>query len=191
MKLIVGLGNPGKEYENTRHNAGFRFIDEYAKSQNLIFNREKFGGMYIEFNYNGEKIILLKPYKYINLSGEVIYNFMKFYKIGIEDLLVISDDLDTPIGCIKLKFKGSSGGHNGLKNIEHHLKTNEYKRIKIGISNNKNINKINYVIGSISKTELDKLNEINKISPSLLTDYLNMSFDKLMSKYNKKLKMED
>lgn len=191
MKLIVGLGNPGKEYENTRHNAGFRFIDEYAKSQNLIFNREKFGGMYIEFNYNGEKIILLKPYKYINLSGEVIYNFMKFYKIGIEDLLVISDDLDTPIGCIKLKFKGSSGGHNGLKNIEQHLKTNEYKRIKIGISNNKNINKINYVIGSISKTELDKLNEINKISPSLLTDYLNMSFDKLMSKYNKKLKMED
>lgn len=191
MKLIVGLGNPGKDYENTRHNAGFRFIDEYAKSQNLTFNREKFGGMYIEFNYNGEKIILLKPYKYMNLSGEVIYSFMKFYKIGIEDLLVISDDLDTPVGCIKLKFKGSSGGHNGLKNIEQHLKTNEYKRIKIGISNNKDINKINYVIGSISKMELDKLNQINKISPSLLTDYLNMSFDKLMSKYNKKLKTED
>ena len=80
MKLIAGLGNPGKEYENTRHNAGFRFIDEYAKSQNLTFDKEKFGGLYTQFNYNGEKVILLKPCKFINLSGEVIYNFMNFYR---------------------------------------------------------------------------------------------------------------
>ena len=186
MKLIVGLGNPGKQYENTRHNAGFRFIDAFASSKNLTFNKSKFGGLYTEFNYNGEKIILLKPQKYINLSGEVIYSFMQFYKIPIEDLLVIVDDLDTPAGSIKIKAKGSSAGHNGLKNIENHLKTKEYKRIKIGISNNKNIDKINYVIGSVSKEEFKLINKINDDAENIIMDYLNMSFDNLMNKYNKK-----
>ena len=191
MKLIAGLGNPGKDYESTRHNAGFRFIDEYAKSQNLTFNKEKFGGLYTQFNYNGEKVILLKPCKFINLSGEVIYNFMNFYKINIEDLLVIVDDMDTPAGILKIKAKGSSGGHNGLKNIENHLKTKEYKRIKIGISNDKNIDKINYVIGRISKEELDKINKVNVLAKDIITDYLTMPFDNLMNKYNRKVKTEE
>ena len=191
MKLIAGLGNPGKDYESTRHNAGFRFIDEYAKSQNLTFNKEKFGGLYTQFNYNGEKVILLKPCKFINLSGEVIYNFMNFYKINIEDLLVIVDDMDTPAGILKIKAKGSSGGHNGLKNIENHLKTKEYKRIKIGISNDKNIDKINYVIGRISKEELDKINKVNMLAKDIITDYLTMPFDNLMNKYNRKVKTEE
>lgn len=191
MKLIAGLGNPGKDYESTRHNAGFRFIDEYAKSQNLTFDKEKFGGLYTQFNYNGEKVILLKPCKFINLSGEVIYNFMNFYKINVEDLLVIVDDMDTPAGSLKIKAKGSSGGHNGLKNIENHLKTKEYKRIKIGISNDKNIDKINYVIGRISKEELDKINKVNVLAKDIITDYLTMPFDNLMNKYNRKVKAEE
>ena len=191
MKLIAGLGNPGKDYESTRHNAGFRFIDEYAKSQNLTFDKEKFGGLYTQFNYNGEKVILLKPCKFINLSGEVIYNFMNFYKINIEDLLVIVDDMDTPAGSLKIKAKGSSGGHNGLKNIENHLKTKEYKRIKIGISNDKNIDKINYVIGRISKEELEKINKVNMLAKDIITDYLTMPFDNLMNKYNRKVKAEE
>lgn len=191
MKLIAGLGNPGKDYKSTRHNAGFRFIDEYAKSQNLTFDKEKFGGLYTQFNYNGEKVILLKPCKFINLSGEVIYNFMNFYKINIEDLLVIVDDMDTPAGILKIKAKGSSGGHNGLKNIENHLKTKEYKRIKIGISNDKNIDKINYVIGRISKEELEKINKVNMLAKDIITDYLTMPFDNLMNKYNRKVKAEE
>ena len=186
MKLIVGLGNPGKEYENTRHNAGFRFIEEYAKVNNLPFKKEKFKGIYTEFNKNGEKVILLKPQKYMNLSGEVVKQFLDFYKIKIDDLLVITDDLDTKIGHLKLKYKGSSGGNNGLKNIEQNIKSRDYKRVKIGISNNDKKDKIDYVIGSVSKEELNKINSVNKYAKDLIDDFLNMKFDNVMNKYNSK-----
>ena len=186
MKLIVGLGNPGKEYEDTRHNAGFKFIDEYAKSKGLTFNQNKFKGLYTTFINNGEKIILLKPQKYMNLSGEVVRDFVTFFKIKTDDILIICDDLDTPLGKIKIKYKGSSGGHNGLKNIEQNLNTNEYKRIKIGISNDKNEDRINYVIGKMPKEDLNKLNEVTSRSPEILEDYLNLKFDNLMNKYNTK-----
>ena len=186
MKLIAALGNPGKEYENTRHNAGFRFIDAFANQEGLTFNKNKFNGIYTEFNYKGEKVILLKPQKYMNLSGEVIRAFLNFYKIPVENLLVITDDLDTPAGMIKIKMKGSSGGHNGLKNIEQNLKTNNYKRLKIGISNNKDTDKINYVIGKVAKEELTLLNKNNVIASNIIYDYLNMTFDNFMNKYNKK-----
>ena len=186
MKLIVGLGNPGKEYEKTRHNAGYRFIDQYAKSKDLEINKEKFGGFYVTFNQSNEKIILLKPAKFMNLSGEVIKDFIKYFKINIEDILIIADDLDTEIGKIKLKYKGSSGGHNGLKNIEENLGTNEYKRLKIGISNNKDKNKKEYVLEKINDEELEKINEVNKVSKDLIDDFINKDFDKVMSKYNKR-----
>lgn len=185
MKLIVGLGNPGKEYENTRHNAGFRFLDAYAKSQNLTFTKEKFNGLYTDFIHNGEKVILLKPCKYMNLSGEVIKDYLEFYKISLPDLLIICDDLDTDSGKIKLKYKGSSGGHNGLKNIESHLKTNEYKRLKIGIGNKKDQNTIDYVIGKVPSEEFEQINAVNNLAPSLINDYLDLPFDKVMNKYNK------
>jgi PTH1 family peptidyl-tRNA hydrolase len=122
MKLIVGLGNPGKEYVKTRHNIGFMAIDKYIENKNLN-SKEKFGGIYYETNINGEKAILLKPQKYINLSGEVIIQFVKFFKINIDDVLIIHDDLDMPVGKTKLRMSGGSGGHNGLKNIELYFKT--------------------------------------------------------------------
>lgn len=186
MKLIAALGNPGKEYENTRHNSGFRFIDEYAKRKSLTFDKQKFKGLYTTLKHNDEKVILLKPQKFMNLSGEVIKQFMDFYKIDSEDLLIICDDLDTEAGHLKLKYKGSSGGHNGLKSIEQNINTNEYKRVKIGISNNIKQDKINYVIGKISKQELEKLNSVNKYAEQLIDDYLNMNFDNVMNKYNSK-----
>ena len=186
MKLIVGLGNPGKQYENTRHNAGFRFIDEYAKIKKLEINKEKFHGLYTQFTQNNEKIILLKPQKYMNLSGEVVRDYIKYFKINIEDILIIVDDLDTEAGKIKLKYKGSSAGHNGLKNIEENLKTNEYKRLKIGISNNNDKDKIEYVIGKVEKQKLDKINEANKFAKDIIDDFISLDFDKVMSKYNKR-----
>ena len=186
MKLIVGLGNPGKKYENTRHNAGFRFIDAYAKSKNLKFNKEKFHGKYIDFIYNDEKVILLKPQKFMNLSGEVVKEYTDFFKIKAEDILIIADDLDTEIGTIKLKYKGSSGGHNGLKNIEQNIQTDEYKRVKIGISNNKETDSIDYVIGKVSKEELNKMNEVNNLAPNLIDDFLSQKFDNVMNKYNQR-----
>ena len=185
MKLIVGLGNPGKEYENTRHNIGFMMIDSILRGLNITNGKEKMGGIFYEANINGEKVMFLKPQEYINLSGNVINKYIQFYKIDIKDLLIIHDDLDLEIGNFKLREKGGSGGHNGLKNIESHLKTKEYNRIKIGISNNKNIDTKDYVLGHFNKEEKEILNKIIEIGPNIIKDYLNMSFTNLMNKYNK------
>lgn len=184
MKLIVGLGNPGNEYENTRHNIGFQTIDKYANKLGISITKSKFNGLYAETLIEGEKVILLKPQSFINLSGEVIRKFVDFYKISINDILIINDDLDLVVGTYKIKKKGSSGGHNGLKNIELHLSTQEYKRIKIGISNNKNMDTKDYVLGKLSKEENKKLDEVKNIVLNILDDYFKVSFEELMSKYN-------
>ena len=186
MKLIVGLGNPGKEYEKTRHNMGFMFIDEYAKEKGVEINKKKFNGLYIDFINNGEKTILLKPQTYMNLSGESVRAFVDFFKIEVQDILIISDDLDLPIGKYKLRPTGSSGGHNGLKNIEFHLKTQNYKRLKIGISHDKAIDTKDYVLGSISQENQKKINDLKKKVNNIIDDFYNNDFDKLMAKYNHK-----
>ena len=186
MKLIVGLGNPGLEYEKTRHNIGFLCIDKLCEHFNVNLNQKKFNGVYTQFSYKGEKIILLKPLKYMNLSGEVIRDFINYFKIETKDILVICDDLDTKIGNFRLRYKGSSGGHNGLKNIELHLSTKEYKRIKLGVSNNKNIDTKDYVLGKFSKEEMELINPIIDIIPNIIEDYQKESFENLMNKYNKK-----
>ena len=186
MKLIVGLGNPGKEYVGTRHNMGFVMIDEIAKSLHTEIKEEKFGGLYTKVNVDGENIILLKPQKYINLSGEVVRKYIDYFKIDVEDILIISDDLDMQVGKIKLKLSGSSGGHNGLKNIELHLKTQNYKRIKIGISNNKNMDTKDYVLGKLYKEEKEEIEKIKNLMPNIFKDYLHNSFDNVMNKYNRK-----
>lgn len=185
MKLIVGLGNPGKEYENTRHNIGFIFIDNFAKKNNLTFNKEKFNGLYVDTIINGEKIILLKPLSYMNLSGEVVKKYVDFFKINIDDILVINDDLDLDIGRIRLRPNGSSGGHNGLKNIANNLNSENFKRLKIGISNDKRIDTKDYVLGKFTKEEQSIIDSKKNTINDLLNDYLMIDFDKLMCKYNK------
>ena len=186
MQLIVGLGNPGKTYEKTRHNIGFMMLDSFANSLNITFDKKKFDGIYTKTKIGEEEIILLKPQKYMNLSGEVVSSFMNFFKIPTENILIISDDLDMPTGKIKLKAKGSSGGHNGLKNIEMHLKTPNYKRLKIGISNNKTFDTKDYVLWTFSTEELQKIQEVEEKIPDIIKDYLTLSFDQLMTKYNRK-----
>ena len=184
MKLIVGLGNPGREYNKTRHNIGFMCIDKIAEHFQVKIDSNKFKGEYTQFNYKGEKIILLKPGKYMNLSGEVIRDFVNFFKIDIEDILIICDDLDTKVGNFRLRYKGSSGGHNGLKNIELHLSSKEYKRIKVGISNDKNIDTKDYVLGKFTKEEIDLINPIINKMTEVIEDYLKLPFDNVMNKYN-------
>lgn len=186
MKLIVGLGNIGNEYNNTRHNVGFSSIDKILEKYNIDKLNYKFEGYYEKINIKNEQVILLKPAKYMNLSGEVIRKYVDYFKININDILIISDDLDQQIGKFKLKSKGSSGGHNGLKDIERNLKTQEYKRIKIGISNNKLIETKNYVLGKFSKDEQSILNNIYDIIPNIVEDFMTLSFDELMNKYNRK-----
>lgn len=185
MKLIVGLGNPGKEYDNTRHNIGFIFIDYFAKKNNVSIDKEKYNGLYIQTVINDEKVILLKPQSYMNLSGEVVRKYIDYFKINIEDILIINDDLDMNFGKIRLRPDGSSGGHNGLKNISLHLNTEKFKRLKIGISNNKSIDTKDYVLGKFTKDELDIIDDIKENINNLLFDYLKYDFDKLMCKYNK------
>ena len=184
MKLIVGLGNPGREYNNTRHNVGFMCVDEIAQHFNTSFDSNKFNGKYAEFNYNGEKVMLLKPQKYMNLSGEVIREFVNYFKIDVENVLIICDDLDTSIGTYRLRYKGSSGGHNGLKNIELNLSTKEYKRIKVGISNDKRIDTKDYVLGKFNKEEIKLINPIIEKMPNIIEDFLTLPFDNVMNKYN-------
>ena len=182
MKLIVGFGNKGNEYNNTRHNVGFMVVDNYINKNNLTL-KSKLDGLYAETIINSEKVIFLKPQNYINLSGDVISKYIKYFKIDIKDILVIHDDMDLEIGTFKIRYKGGSAGHNGLKNIESNLKTNEYKRIKIGISKN-NIDKVDYVLGKFSSTELSKLNKVIDITYNIIEDFVSLSFENLMNKYN-------
>lgn len=185
MKLIVGLGNPGKEYDNTRHNIGFMFIDSFADSLNIKIDKKKYNGLYNEVTINDEKIILLKPQTYMNLSGESIIKYINFFKINIEDILIINDDLDLNFGKIRLRREGSSGGHNGLKNIILHLNSDKFKRLKIGISNDKLLDTKDYVLGKFNKQEKEILEGMKDTINQLLNDYLIIDFDKLMCKYNK------
>lgn len=184
MKLVVGLGNPGKEYNNTRHNIGFMCLDSFTNSRNVKFNKEKFFGLYAEELLNGEKIIYLKPQKYMNLSGEVVNDFVKFFKIDVKDILIISDDLNLPIGKLRLRLKGSSGGHNGLKNIEYHLHSQEYKRLRIGIGSTKNYDTKDFVLGKFNIEEKEILNQTFDTTKKILNEYLIGDFEKLMCKYN-------
>ena len=187
MKLIVGLGNPGKKYYNTRHNIGFEFSDFYLNNSSISENwKNLFDGKYIEFSVNNEKIIFLKPQTFMNLSGDCVGRFFKYFKLDINDILVISDDLDLNLGNFKLKDKGSSGGHNGLKSIEKALGSSNYKRLKIGISKSNDKDIIDYVLGKLSDDELSIIKNEFIILKSVLDDFFNMDFSLLMNKYNHK-----
>lgn len=186
MKLIVGLGNPGSEYENTRHNMGFFYIDQYAKKNNVVFNKKKFNGVYVDFIKNNEKIILLKPQSYMNLSGEVIRKFIDYFNINIKDILIICDDLDTNIGKFRLRSNGSSGGHNGLKNIEFMLNTANYSRLKIGISHDRNIDTKDYVLSKLDKKSITIIENNVDIICNIIDDFYELDMETMMSKYNRK-----
>ena len=133
MKLVVGLGNPGAKYKGTRHNVGFMTMDEVAYQEKFDFDKALFDAVFAQMQIGGEKVIFMKPLTFMNLSGEAIRPLMNYFKIGIEDLLVVYDDMDLPVGKIRLRQKGSAGGHNGIKSIISCLGTSEFNRIKVGV----------------------------------------------------------
>ncbi len=188
IKLVVGLGNPGKQYNNTRHNMGFMVIDEIAKRLDVFKWKERDGALYFDTHIDMARVIFIKPQQYINLSGDVMIKFVRYLDIKTEDILVVSDDLDLPIGSIKLKEKGSSGGHNGLKNIESQLGTNEYRRIKIGISNDKDMDTKDYVLGKLSIKEQKELKPVIDMAADAVLASFHTPFNELMSKYNTRIK---
>ena len=185
MKLIVGIGNPGKEYENTRHNIGFIAIDQIAKKHRLDFSEKKFNSVYTSVRINGERVILMKPETYVNLSGSAVLSMMNYFNIDKEDILIIYDDIALPLGKIRVRFKGSAGGHNGLINIIKYLKTQDFKRMRIGIGSNAKIEKKNWVLGRFSNQESKELENPLKLIESVPEDFINMSFSDFMNKYNK------
>lgn len=187
MKLIVGLGNPGKEYSNTRHNIGFDFIEQYLDYKKIEKKwSSKFEGLLLQTVVGNEKVLFLKPQTFMNLSGNSVVKVCNYFNITVEDVLVICDDLDLNIGNFKLKANGSCGGHNGLRDIENKLNSSEYKRLKIGISKNKQFDTKDYVLSKFSKEELKIYSDLFSNLNSILDDYFKMPFGDLMSKYNRK-----
>lgn len=155
MKCIVGLGNPGKKYENTRHNTGFLVIDELCALFNVNLSQKKFNAHYVKFKYKDNDILIIKPQTYMNLSGHAVASLLGYYKIEPKDMMVISDDLDLPVGKIRFRRSGNDGGQRGVRSIINLLKTQEFNRCKIGIGNNKLIDTADYVLGKVEKEKLE------------------------------------
>lgn len=181
MKMIVGLGNPGKEYENTRHNVGFMVIDHYVNNESW---QKKFDGLYQIETMGNEKVLFLKPTTYMNNSGISVVQASKYYDIDPSDILVIQDDMDIAFGHHKLKKDSSSGGHNGIKSIIAALNTDAFVRLKVGISHDKNKDTINYVLGKFSKEEMNTLKENYKVYNEIIESFIYNGIEKTMNKYN-------
>ncbi len=188
MKLIVGLGNPGIKYENTRHNAGFMVLDRIAQINGISISKSKFEGKHVKTKINGEDVILLKPETYMNLSGLSVRACMDFYKIPRENVLVIYDDLDTPVGSIRLKTKGSAGGHNGMKSVIQAVMGEDFDRIRVGIGRDSKIKIIDYVLTRFKPEEIEDLNRAIDQAAQAAIFSLTHSFEQTMNRYNQKPK---
>ena len=188
MYLVVGLGNPGNEYRMTRHNIGFEIIDYIAAQKNVKVNKLKFKGIYGELNLNGEKVLFLKPQTYMNLSGDSVIEFCNFYKIPPENIIVISDDTALERGRIRIRAKGGSGGHNGLKSVIFQLKTEAFTRIKVGIgaASNANMEMTDFVLGKFTKDELPIIESAMLKTANAVFDIIDNGVDYSMNKYNSK-----
>ena len=185
MYLIVGLGNPEEEYNKTRHNMGFKAINKIAEKYNMQLNKCKFQGLYESGLIENQKVILIKPQTFMNLSGNCVKEIVDFYKIDKENILVIYDDMDIGPGQIKIRKKGSAGGHNGMKSIIKMLGTEEFARIRIGIGRPKhNGDEINYVIGSIPEEEIPSLEEGIEKAKEAVIEILKNGIDIAMNKFN-------
>ncbi len=185
MYLIAGLGNPEKDYSNTRHNMGFDVINKITNITGIKVLKSKFNALYGMGEINNKKVILIKPQTYMNLSGESIIQFKKFYKISNKNIIVIYDDIDLKLGDIRLKPKGSSGTHNGMKSVIENLKTEDFIRVRIGIGTPENKEDIiNYVIGAIPKREKEILNKSVEKAAQSVIEILQNGIDIAMNKFN-------
>jgi PTH1 family peptidyl-tRNA hydrolase len=184
--LIVGLGNIGAEYVNTRHNIGFKVVDFVAQQQGLSFETAKLGAI-AEYSVKGRKLILLKPNTYMNLSGKAVHYWMEKENIPKENVLVITDDLNLPFGTIRIKGKGSDGGHNGLKNIQLLLNTTEYPRFRFGISDQfKKGQQVDYVLGEWDEEEKTKLPERYEVAKQIIESFALAGLNNTMNSFNGK-----
>jgi len=183
--LILGIGNIGPEYQNTRHNIGFDILDKLALELKFSFDSVKLA-LRAEGKYKGKKLILIKPNNYVNNSGKSLLYWMKKEKVSRDNILVVCDDLNLYFGNIKIKSNGNSGGHNGLKDIEKFLGNSNYSRLRVGISNNKNVSTTDYVLGKWTEKEQLKIPLLTEKSIEIIFSFLQTGLERTMNFYNKK-----
>ena len=186
MKLIVGLGNPGKEYEKTRHNAGFLCLEKYFLKNDIKPKLNKsFNALVAEVNDLGKKNIFLMPQTYMNLSGEAVEKTRSYYGIDVSDILVIYDDMDIEFGLLRIRESGSAGGHNGIKNIIMHEATLDIKRVRVGISSHLDKDAKDYVLGKFNKEELETMDKITNEVCEIIDEFIDgKSFQMIMQSHN-------
>ena len=189
--LIVGLGNIGVEYANTRHNMGFMVLDAWAQASNIGFESGRYGST-ASISFKGRRFTLLKPSTYMNLSGKAVRYWMTELKIPLENLIVISDDLNIPFGTIRLRKNGSAGGHNGLTNINELLGTQDYARIRVGIGNDFGRGQqVDFVLGELSKEEIEEMQEISKRVIDGVKAFATIGVDRAMNTVNTRPKQKN
>ena len=185
MYLIVGLGNPEEEYARTRHNMGFDTINKISEKYNIKVNKSKFNSLYGTGTIEGEKVILVKPQTYMNLSGNAVRDFMNFYKLSSKDIVVIYDDLDIEPGIIKIRKKGGPGTHNGMKSVVHEIQTEDFSRIRIGIGNPEYKNDLlNFILTRIPDEEYKLLEKAQENAVKAIVEIIKNGIDTSMNKYN-------
>lgn len=184
MKAVIGLGNPGLKYDRSKHNVGFMLLDKIIKDLNLTY-RTNFRGKFTEGKLGVEKILFLKPYTYMNLSGYAVAELVGYYKLSPQDILVVHDDMDLPVGRMRLRSKGSSGGHNGLKSIITELGTQEFWRLKIGVGRPEEGDVINHVLSAFNIEETKTLQEVIERSHKATLLWLEDNQEEAMNIYNK------
>lgn len=185
MKIIIGLGNPTAKYSGTRHNIGFAVIDEISKQHNIDVSTKKHKALIGKGVISGEKVILVKPLTYMNLSGESVREIVDYYKCTNEDIIVIYDDVSLAVGKLRLRPKGSAGGHNGIKSIIAHLGTDVFKRIRVGVGEKPNkMDLADYVLGRFVKEELPYMNDSTKNACEAISVIIEDGIDQAMNKFN-------
>ena len=192
MYIIAGLGNPGKKYENTRHNIGFITIDSLASKHNITVDKLKFKALVGEGRISGQKVILVKPQTYMNLSGESVQEVMNFYKVDPQNLIVIYDDIDIDLGTLRIRKSGSAGTHNGMRSIVQHINSTDFPRIRIGMGGPSKGDLVDFVIGGMSKAESEVLKETVDNATEAIDCIIESGIDMSMNRFNtrKKTKKE-
>ena len=186
MYIIAGLGNPGKKYTGTRHNMGFEALDAVAAKYNIDIKKSKFNALYGEGTIEGEKVVLIKPQTFMNLSGEAVREFKNWYKTDTSQIIIIYDDVSLPVGKMRIRKKGSAGGHNGMKSIIYQLNSDEFPRIKLGVGSpdNPEFDLADYVLGKFTKDEVKVLIQTAINTADAVGEIIKNGCEKAMSKFN-------
>ena len=187
MYLVAGLGNPGTQYEMTRHNIGFEVIDYIAHKYNIKVKKLKYKSLYADTTINGEKVLFVKPQTYMNLSGEAIRDFVNFYKIPVENVIIISDEINLDAGRIRIRSKGSAGGHNGLKSIIYQLNSDNFPRIRMGVDSSLRgkMDLADFVLARFQKEEIPTLEDAIIRCSKAVEEIIARGIDSAMNKYNR------